>query len=323
MAESDYRRLAPACHCGKPTKAKLGRRGRPPKYCEDHTGPARAEAKREIECPACRGIFIPARDWQVYCGSGCKARHKRGSKPKDEARSYKCKQCGSGFESTHSAPMYCTKACKQKAWELRDPERPKRAKKQHQPTLCAYFAKHCSGCGLADGRRRDWSKCSDCKRRDALIAARSASRLINEAMHKSAAVVVACVGCGGEFCPLYGNKTRKSPRCSVCRPELAKAAKRIHKASRKAKERGANSERVDPLAVFGRDGWVCRACGVETPREKRGTYDDDAPELDHIVPLSRGGAHSYANTQCLCRSCNGSKGAMTMEEFASCGVGGG
>jgi 5-methylcytosine-specific restriction endonuclease McrA len=66
-------------------------------------------------------------------------------------------------------------------------------------------------------------------------------------------------------------------------------------------------ENVDPFKVFARDKWHCQDCGVATPRSKRGSYDADAPELDHIKPLSKGGAHSYKNTQCLCRRCNQEK----------------
>jgi 5-methylcytosine-specific restriction endonuclease McrA len=53
---------------------------------------------------------------------------------------------------------------------------------------------------------------------------------------------------------------------------------------------------------------------VDTPKTLSGTCDRNAPELDHIVPVSRGGLHTYENTQCLCRSCNGWKAARTMEE---------
>jgi len=32
-----------------------------------------------------------------------------------------------------------------------------------------------------------------------------------------------------------------------------------------------------------------------------------SPELDHRRPLSKGGAHTYANCQTACRKCNGLK----------------
>ncbi|WP_369598523.1 HNH endonuclease [Sinorhizobium meliloti] len=71
--------------------------------------------------------------------------------------------------------------------------------------------------------------------------------------------------------------------------------------------RAAYVERVDPIKVFDRDKWKCQICGVKTPRKLRGTMDDRAPELDHVMPLSLGGAHSYMNTQCACRKCNREK----------------
>ena len=46
-----------------------------------------------------------------------------------------------------------------------------------------------------------------------------------------------------------------------------------------------------------------------------------SPELDHIIPLSKGGAHTPENTQCVCRQCNSEKadkplGQQWLEGFA-------
>lgn len=79
------------------------------------------------------------------------------------------------------------------------------------------------------------------------------------------------------------------------------------KLARKLRERATAVESVNPYKVFDRDGWKCRCCGIDTPLEKRGSYAPDAPELDHIRPLSKGGGHTYKNTQLLCRQCNADK----------------
>ena len=68
-------------------------------------------------------------------------------------------------------------------------------------------------------------------------------------------------------------------------------------------------ERVSLIKVLNRDGWICQLCGKDTPKALRGSNHDDAPEVDHIVPLSKGGRHVYSNLQCACRACNRRKGA--------------
>lgn len=53
--------------------------------------------------------------------------------------------------------------------------------------------------------------------------------------------------------------------------------------------------------VFRRDNYRCRACGC--------SHNETALQVDHIIPLARGGSNDMSNLQTLCQSCNGSKGA--------------
>jgi len=45
---------------------------------------------------------------------------------------------------------------------------------------------------------------------------------------------------------------------------------------------------------------------------------DDNIEIDHVIPLVKGGKHSIGNLQALCRKCNRSKSDKYMIEFKRC-----
>lgn len=50
-------------------------------------------------------------------------------------------------------------------------------------------------------------------------------------------------------------------------------------------------------SILARDSYRCRSCGSNAYLE-----------LDHIIPVSKGGATSFENLQVLCRQCNLNKG---------------
>lgn len=131
---------------------------------------------------------------------------------------------------------------------------------------------------------------------------------------------------------LYVRKQRFQHHCgSACRSaaslsaakrykasDMCRAARRRGKSKRRAMVRGCAYEPIDPIKVFERDKWRCHLCGVKTPRHLRGSTDDRAPELEHIVSLADGGSHTWGNVACSCRKCNGAKGSAS---FGQLGLG--
>lgn len=208
-----------------------------------------------------------------------------------------CKVCEAPIKRVIAGKLYCSKACKTHAWFERTGYKPE----PRPPKLCAYWAGYCLDCSAPIGGKAKRERCSACAHR----RGREAWRASAEALHRAAGRVTACARCSLVFCPTYG--ASHATMCAPCSVDAARAVRRAGKAYRRAVERSVTAERVDPFVVFERDGWSCRMCGIVTPKSKRGTYEPDAPELDHIKPLSKGGEHSYANTQCACRRCNGLK----------------
>lgn len=91
-------------------------------------------------------------------------------------------------------------------------------------------------------------------------------------------------------------------------PEKVREIKRKAQQKRRALLVGVFVDDVDPLVVLERDGPGCGICGEDT---EPGFFS-----LDHIVPLARGGEHSYANVQIAHRSCNSRKHTKLPEEMA-------
>jgi len=77
---------------------------------------------------------------------------------------------------------------------------------------------------------------------------------------------------------------------------------------KRARAYGVRYERISRHEVFHWDGWRCQICGIETPQSLDGSNCSNAPTIDHIIPISKGGHHVFANIQTACRSCNTIKG---------------
>ena len=104
-----------------------------------------------------------------------------------------------------------------------------------------------------------------------------------------------CQQCGAIFSTGVSHPHRKF--CSI---RCARAAS-CHR--RQARQRAGSADVFDAIEIYERDGWRCAICGKPVKRGVNGRHPLQ-PSLDHIVPLSLGGAHTRDNVRCTHLHCN-------------------
>lgn len=97
---------------------------------------------------------------------------------------------------------------------------------------------------------------------------------------------------------------RRVREWALANPERARELHRASQNAREARKRGQFVEVVDPQVVWERDEGICGICHLPAER--------DDFHVDHVIPLSKGGEHSYANTQVSHPPCNLRKGAKNV-----------
>jgi len=253
----------------------------------------------------------------------------------DEANHIRtCECCGNVFLSKLSKTRFCSRTCKDKQRSIapsidcvcKGCGKKFKAKRRVRSTFCT------SACGnkfMAKVRSEVFALSRIAKRKAAMrciavlieIAALKRIKRKNVKTNKNTVGIAykkKCGCCKKEFgfVQLKGGRPKYCEICRIVKNKLVKQKwNRIHKGKRRAKERCVRADKIDPFDIFARDKWTCKLCGCKTPKVKRGTYDSDAPELDHILPLSKGGEHKISNVQCACRKCNQAKGDKPLGQF--------
>jgi len=129
-----------------------------------------------------------------------------------------------------------------------------------------------------------------------------------------------CSECGRVFTRhqymiAHNRTSRLFKKPSYCSPKCySKVSNRKKRANKRAR-RKAERDCVIPLGdLVKRDGGICQICGGEVDFSD-GYYDESGhfhigknyPTLDHIIPLSRGGFHTWDNVQLAHQGCNAGK----------------
>ncbi len=87
-----------------------------------------------------------------------------------------------------------------------------------------------------------------------------------------------------------------TPTAKFPRPSVIRLAHQVHRARPHLK--------LSRRAVFRRDNFTCQYCGIQS----------NHLTIDHIIPRSRGGLHTWENVVSACPPCNRHKGGKTLDE---------
>jgi hypothetical protein len=106
--------------------------------------------------------------------------------------------------------------------------------------------------------------------------------------------------CGPHYCDAFlPDRTKRWP----AKPENRRRALQNQNARRRVRLAAVKVESVDRNKVGERDQWRCGICR-KTVDIQFAWPDPMSPSLDHIVPLSQGGDHTYANARISHLRCN-------------------
>lgn len=117
--------------------------------------------------------------------------------------------------------------------------------------------------------------------------------------------------------------TTRSAKWAAKNPEASRRIKKKwaknnpeNKYRRRLSEKDAYVEYVDLFTLIEQQDGQCHYCLQDLELFGEGKdYNQRAPHLEHMNPLSKGGTHSYANCVVACASCNLSKGAKELKEW--------
>jgi 5-methylcytosine-specific restriction endonuclease McrA len=298
--------------------------------CEDR---ARASAMSEVKstCAHCGRQFThpkarAGRQHRKWCSARCRAKASRGA---GIGNRYvlTCTVCSALFTGTHAHHKTCSKQCRLRC--RADAAAVNRKSRGEQANLRWI---DCCGCGQRTQSKSSTGICEQCRiekpvHKKIARLERMVSRIERRIANLEAAVK--CSTCDNRT--TYRNKEGRcrvcraklpAGRCRGCDAQLVSALNKLCACCRRKKKQddkhhlararrlGLEREIVHRNKVFERDKWRCNHCQCKCVRPTAKTANNpNSATLDHIIPISRGGPHTYANSQLLCRRCNSLKGA--------------
>ena len=250
-------------------------------------------------CLMCKKEFTSV--WEAkYCSSECKNKYYREYKIKKEKVSSIttkiCVVCNKEFLGNWKS-KYCSSNCR-----MKDYFRKKKIEKTKSEPI-----KKCKNCGnvLPVERNRNMVYCS--------AQCRIEHNYIQKRVNKNREKIKICTVCGKTF-KYHANE-------KVCSEQCKKERKKLYKRELRKKygrndrhyKRFKNTKRdwtITLKKLYEKDNGVCYICGEKCDFEDFKNVDgtvicgDMYPSIDHVIPASKGGTHTWDNVRLAHRKCN-------------------
>ena len=204
-----------------------------------------------------------------------------------------CSECHKEFICMNQVQKYCSDACRDTAskrrWRLKYKSLNERIQRQHLEHRIL---------GLLHQGYKQKDICNKLHCNSSII------KTTWEKYNKNR--VIKCSWCGKMFTPKNVRQTRCSNECS------RKFARKNNRYKRRAK---LKEGKVTLNYIYERDNGICYLCGRRTSYKDCKINDKGYfivgktyPSIDHVVPLSKGGANFNDNCRLACHRCNSLKG---------------
>jgi len=211
-----------------------------------------------------------------------------------------CAVCGESTPKSKTGPRatYCSRPCRRRAEYLRSKESGRYAE-MLSASRKVHADRPCSECGVPFlAKRNDASFCSSAcanRWRDRENPARCSMADCDRGVRAKG------------LCNAHYKAEKRA--AGVYKPEPWSDRRRDNYQRRKALKKGSSTGlQVLKATIAERDRWHCHLCGEKVEDSLRWPNPLSA-SLDHVVPLSRGGAHDPANVRLAHLGCNVRKGA--------------
>lgn len=278
-------------------------------YCSNACKQSAWKNRYSHQCEQCGIEFNHQLKKTRFCGQSCSSLHAQLKKFPNCLAMHTCKECGTLFKpKSQEYSTFCGRACAARfgGRELSQitQQRNKETSILNAPAdgylrwllswrLCEYC-----GCEFTTHVYKKY--CSGTCVYEAKMAADSYKEYLNKQRLNNLnrpMATLSCKSCGLDFKTNMMVGRRKY--CFTCTHMQSHTCNHYQR----AKFYGVAYEYVINTDVFERDNWTCKIC--DQPINKNIKYPDPfSASIDHRIPLSKGGPHSYNNCQASHLTCN-------------------